>query len=51
MPTPEELAREKIDALLDRWSWVVQDENTGVFSCKSSTFKVRAKSMVNGAGL
>jgi len=51
MPTPEELAREKIDPLLNRCGWVVQDKSAVVFSCKVSTFKVRAKNMVSGAGL
>jgi len=27
MPTPEELARENIDALLDRCGWAVQDKS------------------------
>ena len=32
MPTPEELARENIDALLNRCGWVVQDKNAANLS-------------------
>jgi len=32
MPTPEELARENIDALLDRCGWVVQDKSAANLS-------------------
>src|SRR3970040_173331 len=32
MPTPEDLARENIDALLDRCGWVVQDKSAANLS-------------------
>ena len=34
MSSPEELAREKIDALLQQCGWILQDRNTGFPSAR-----------------